>query len=331
MRLRSGLVILSLSTVALAQQTDQATRDARRRFLEGLAAADRGNFEAARTAFQQTYAMKPTAAVRRNLGEAELRTGRYLAAARSISGYLAEVQDATDADRESARDSLSRAEEYVGKISVVVDDVTAAVLVDGSSVDWHRPIYVEPDQEHTVRADGGGRFESRTVSTPRGKHVTVELHLLPPVALAPTLALMPARVSVDAGPPAPPLGVSRGAPPGLVVAGGLAAAVSLGLGVAYAIKASSAEGDAQGLRSIARSQLGDPNSGSGPGCTYGAPVCSELDAALDSRSAARQIAVIGFVGAAVFGAATLGAIAFWPRREVALSAGVDWIGARGQF
>ena len=55
-------------------------------FKEGIAAFDRRDFEAARLAFLQTYALKPEAAVvRRNLGLAEIYSGHYLDGARRLA------------------------------------------------------------------------------------------------------------------------------------------------------------------------------------------------------------------------------------------------------
>src|SRR5262245_48409206 len=54
-------------------------------FKEGIAAFDRRDFEAARVAFLQTFALKPSASVvRRNLGLAEIYSGHYLDGARRL-------------------------------------------------------------------------------------------------------------------------------------------------------------------------------------------------------------------------------------------------------
>src|SRR6266404_5611582 len=115
-----GRRILSLSSLAFVQllasapsfadPPNEAVRMARRRFQEGVAAVDAGNYEAARVAFQQAYALKPHPSVLRNLGQAELKTGRY---------------------REAASKSLAEAEGQVGKIMIEVDVAGAEVTVDG--------------------------------------------------------------------------------------------------------------------------------------------------------------------------------------------------------
>src|SRR5882724_88200 len=93
-----GRRILSLSSLAFVQllasapsfadPPNEAVRMARRRFQEGVAAVDAGNYEAARVAFQQAYALKPHPSVLRNLGEAELKPGRHLEAARHLSTFI---------------------------------------------------------------------------------------------------------------------------------------------------------------------------------------------------------------------------------------------------
>ena len=93
-------------------------RIARKRFQEGVAAVDSGNYEAARVAFQQAYALKPHASVLRNLGQAkELKTAHYLEAARHLLAFIRDTTFGTAAERESAKKALTQAESKIAKLA----------------------------------------------------------------------------------------------------------------------------------------------------------------------------------------------------------------------
>src|SRR5689334_6911414 len=83
-----------------AEPPSELLKTARRRFQEGVAAVDAGNYEAARLAFQQAYAIKPHPSVLRNLGQAELRTGHYLEAARHLSTFLRQTAFGSAGERD---------------------------------------------------------------------------------------------------------------------------------------------------------------------------------------------------------------------------------------
>src|SRR5258706_5056331 len=120
-----GWRIFSLPSLAFAQllaaapsfadPPNEAVKMARRRFQEGVAAVDAGNYEAARVAFQQAYALKPHPSVLRNLGQAELKTGRYVEAARHLSTFVRDTTYGTTPEREAAAKSLAQAETQVGR------------------------------------------------------------------------------------------------------------------------------------------------------------------------------------------------------------------------
>jgi hypothetical protein len=83
-RLFTGVALMAAMTAvpAAAQQqrapTPQEVEEAQKRWKEGKAAYDRGDFEKALLAFKQAWATYPHAAFLQNVGEAEARAGRYL-------------------------------------------------------------------------------------------------------------------------------------------------------------------------------------------------------------------------------------------------------------
>lgn len=101
-------------------------------FKEGIAAFDRRDFEAARVAFLQTFALKPTAAVvRRNLGLAEIYSGYYLEGARRLARVIHTTDEGTPQDRARMLESLKKAEAHLERVTVEVNVEGAQIMLGG--------------------------------------------------------------------------------------------------------------------------------------------------------------------------------------------------------
>ena len=109
--LRSSLLLIALAcspVIALprlaAAQEDATIEAARERFREGVTYFDNREFERARLAFVQAYALKPHPAVLLNLAQSELRSGHEAEAATHFARYLREHAEATEEQRAAARE-----------------------------------------------------------------------------------------------------------------------------------------------------------------------------------------------------------------------------------
>src|SRR5437870_1675886 len=80
---------------ALAQQDDPVTLQARARFKEGVDFFDKGQYENARLAFLQAYALKKHPAVLLNLAQSSAKAAHPLEAAKYFQQYLRESTTAT--------------------------------------------------------------------------------------------------------------------------------------------------------------------------------------------------------------------------------------------
>jgi hypothetical protein len=143
---------VSIPRVASAQgaQDDALTKAARARFQEGVDAFDKGNYEAARAAFKQAYALKQHPAVLLNLAQSSLKSGHYLEAAKFFQQYLNDPQGDKKAD---ASKGLTDARAKLGRLDVTAppgSEVTVDTDVVGKT-----PLNEAVDVEagnHTVRA-----------------------------------------------------------------------------------------------------------------------------------------------------------------------------------
>lgn len=152
---------------AQAGAEDPITTMARARFKEGVDFYDKGEYEQARAAFLQAYALKKHPAVLLNLAWSSLKSGHTLEGKKYFEQFLNEAKDATDKQRADANDGLSQAKAKLGRIDVQAPSGTD-VTVDGDhagTAPISDAIYVEPGA-HTVKfktSDGTTDTESVSV------------------------------------------------------------------------------------------------------------------------------------------------------------------------
>jgi hypothetical protein len=304
---------------------DEAVKMARKRFLEGVAAVDAGNYEAARIAFQQAYALKPHASVLRNLGQAELKTGHFLEAARHLSTFVRDTTYGNGVEREAAGKSLLQAEAKVGKIIIHLDVAGADVTVDGELAGRSPitdPFYAEPGERLIRIAKEGFETYARPEVIEAGRTTQLNIALEP--ARVPTPAASVSRIdgSLVAPPDPAPVVDAVGPPPAglaptvepkgggrtvaLVATGGLTL-VSAGLWIGFGLRGASLQNDADRL--LAEVNATRPTEG----CSKDAPPCPELRDTNDRRATANTVAVVGAVATGVSAAAFAGVFFFWPR------------------
>lgn len=132
-----GMALLSvpLPRVGVAQSAKDEpvgveNEKALQTFKEGIAAFDRRDFEAARVAFLQTFALKPSApVVRRNLGLAEIYSGHYLDGARRLGRVIHTTDEGTAMDRARMVESLKKAEAHLERVTLEVNVEGAEIRI----------------------------------------------------------------------------------------------------------------------------------------------------------------------------------------------------------
>ena len=94
---------------ARAQGSDATVEAARQRFNEGVHFFDNKEYERARLAFVQAYALKPHPAILLNLAQSEIRSGHEASAATHFAQYLRQHAEATEEQRLAAQEGLEAA------------------------------------------------------------------------------------------------------------------------------------------------------------------------------------------------------------------------------
>ncbi|GMV18160.1 MAG: hypothetical protein AMXMBFR56_63840 [Polyangiaceae bacterium] len=330
------------SSPTISKAPDTLTAEARTRFDEGVRAAGRRDFEAARVAFKQAYALKPVPEVLRNLGAAEVMSGHDLEGARHLTEYLAGAKDLPDRERDELTKLVNQAEKKLGRIVVEVDLDGAGITV-GSDPVGTSPLrwawYVTPG-DHAVTASKPGAGEAKqTIRVAAGALEKVSLRLVKETGEpgpAPAPPASPAALggtstgASDGSDPVGPKPSDRSIVPA-VIGGGLAA-VGIGLGVMWRLGADSDADDADAI-------LG--RLGPAP-CGAGTPYASECAEVRDKNDSSRQKSNLSTISFAVGAAALVGTAVYllWPepsastgsiRPRALVGGGVAQLGFEGRF
>jgi hypothetical protein len=258
--------VLFCSPVARAQDDPTTTAAARERFKEGVAFFDKKEYEKARAAFVQAYALKKHPAVLLNLAQSEVRSGHERDAAKHFTQFLREANEASPAERESAQAGLATARTALIELIVSVDEPGAEIVVDGAAEGTSPlsdPVFLDPGS-HAVEAKKGDKTATQNVSGKAGERKEVRLTLgapIPKVATAPAVAEPSeesheesSSVEVSTGRREPFLKWMTTRPLGLVPA---SATVLLGLGsggfaIGSSVRYSDADSTAESINDAAR-------------------------------------------------------------------------------
>ncbi len=194
-----------------ARADDEATTAiARERFKEGVQFFDQKNYDKARAAFLQAYALKRHPAVLLNLAQSELRSGHEADAASHFAQFLRESKEATDAERQSAEAGLTAAKAVITEVTVTTDEDGALLFVDGNGVGpapLPSPLYLAPGA-HTLSAKKDSREVSIQFTAVAGQSTSTTLRFKRPGAAAPvteaaTQPAAPPPQPVESEPPPP--------------------------------------------------------------------------------------------------------------------------------
>lgn len=330
-------VVLAAGSSNVAGQdapTAQELQQAQARWNDGRAAFDRGNFEMAWIAFKQAYAAYPHPALLQNLGETELRTGRFVDAARHLSLYL-RTGVPTESERKLAARSLTKASERLGAVVVTTDAAGAEVRIDGELIgktpSEDAPWYVEPG-EHTIVLHKDGYVDGRIVlNVASGPPTKTAVSLKPmPVPAAP--AGGSAEAAAAPSRPGSPRDhdSSSGTRTMVLASEGLVSVAGVAIGIGYLLAGNSA--DEQGRSYQARVDAAPLQ----PACS--APTgsvqqdCQALHNAIADRQRDRTISAVGFVGAGLGLAALAATLVLWKQpaqnaTPVRVDAGPDRVSA----
>jgi hypothetical protein len=308
-----ALLVVTFRASAQSAPTPEEVQQAQARWNEGKAFFDAGNFEAARVAFKQAYTVFPHPVFLQNLGEAELRSGRNVEAARHFEAFLRTSSAASGAQRELARKSLKKAAEKLGSVVVDTNADDAEIRVDDEilgrsplgGLEW----YVQPGKHLVVARKEGYLDGAEEVFVTAGRAKTVVVRVQR-VAAGAEVSAGPVNAPSRANRPPEPAGPEEA--PAVeartwVLAGGVAlTAVALTVGTVYALRVGSDGSHIDDARAV----VGTDGCAAGGGAP--ADACAELANYATRLPKDRNVRNAALVSAGVLGAATVATFFLWP-------------------
>lgn len=282
---------------------------ARDLWYRGVEAFRKGDYEAARLAFTECYALMPKSDVLRNLSISEIQSGHYVSAARHLRQLLA-AGELPSSVREEATTRLAQAEAQIGQLALSVDVPGADISIDGTNI-GRSPLdaswYIEPGLHEVAVSKPGYPVDKRQIFALAGVSIPVEVSLESlkrEQAADEEAARLMGTLEGQAPVPYDRNKVSTASTVVLIATGTLAAA-SLGAGIYFTAAANEHDDEAQSaarrLRDdaiCADQRLAD------------SPDCALLRSAREDRIEDQERALVGFVGFGVASAVTLG-YALW--------------------
>jgi len=309
---------LSLVSKTSAAQTEpgplvvhvgEAERDqARHLYDEAIQYGKRGDYRKAKASLSAAWSLIKTWEIAVNLGSAEIRLGQYRDAAEHLAWGIrdAMTKEGTDyAPLVKAKTLLAEAAAHVGQVKLLADESGASIFVDDDVVGKSPlvdPLYLDP----------GAHVITARPADPERASLKLEVRLQPGDALERYLRFAPPHGSAEkGGESTEPLRSSSSAShdagtfePRIMVPvalGGLTA-ISGGIALAFTIKGSAASSAATAWAER-----------TGGNCDVPTAACNGLADARDRRNDANRIANVAWVGAGVFGVATLATVLLWPK------------------
>jgi hypothetical protein len=301
--LLGAALILAPVPRASAQAAPEAPLDlenekALQTFKEGIAAFDRRDFEAARVAFLQTFALKPSApVVRRNLGLAEIYSGHYLEGARRLGRVIHTTDEGTSVDRARMVESLKKAEAHLERVTVEVNVEGAEIQIGDVDLGMS-PLpfawYLEPGT-YDVRVSKPGFVpytETRLARAGSAQHLRVNLKPMAVLDAPAPAATMVSNAEL------PPRDVERGGlNPWVLVAGGTLTAAGLATGLTFSLLAADNADKVQ--------RIGDSLPSGGCRLPLAAGACAELNDAAAAHDRQMRWATVGYALGAAAGVSTV--------------------------
>lgn len=300
---------LAAQVPAVAQGLS-ASDEANARFQTGLKYYDARDFESARLAFTQAYAVLQKPSILLNLALSELYSNHPVEAVGHFEQYIKDPSTSPE-KRDKAKKHLEEAMKKTGHLQIRTS-ADAEVKLDGRPVPPPLSMVHVMPGAHALEARLGGKTKTANVDAKAGENTPVDLAFDAEPA-SPTPAPVPTTSASTASPPPGSDAHPTEPPPAepsspsmarwLVPAGlGVVAVGGLVMGIGFASAHDSSVEDADALLR-----------GGNICADRGSAACREREAKLSDADTQGTLSMVGYVGAAVFGAAAIGTFLFWPR------------------
>jgi hypothetical protein len=320
------LVVLAIALAAPAVRAADPSVDPHRRYTEGAAAFDKGDFERAVAAFADVYRATGETKHLWNLALAEYRARHAFDAATHLHAYVAKP-DASPTNLTRAGTLLDELAPQLAHLAVTAP-AGADVILDGAKLGvapLAGPVDLDPAKPHVVIARSGADEVSQSIPAPGPTSLAVTLSFPrasppPSVAAAPAAPVAPPSSPPAAAPETAPASRSNPARVWITVGLGAGAVLAAAGGVYMGMQSSSAADDAASIRAgmPTHSWCANPDNAG----------CADLKSKLDTQGSDRTASMVLYGGAGVLAA---GAVVAWlvlPKERAAVGAVTPLVGPR---
>lgn len=343
------LTCLLSSGRALAQPSSNELNSARQAFKDAVALEGEHKWVEAAAKLHEALAVKDTPGLRFHLAHCEEQQGMLLEAAADYdraTELIAHGAKAPDVQKLLAPASAD-VKNRIPRLTVEIppDVASVAVLLDGKAAlpsELAQGQLLDPGA-HELRVSSPQRAPfARSLSLKEGDRVSVRVELPLVGNGAPVIAPVPAPSAASSGPAVdastPHTSRKSTAKPYLLVGEAVLTAAGLGLGIGYAVAASSAKDRVTSAQSqIDHASPTESSACSMPSTGIGA-ACADLRSAIDEHDRDSTISVVGFVGAGVGAAALITTALVFPSAHESASGvtveptvSLGSVGLRGRF
>jgi hypothetical protein len=291
----------------------------------GFAELGLKNYEGARKAFAKAYELDPVPTIALTLAEVEMKLELYQDAADHWLAFLKKASE-DNPERPNAHNQLAECRKHLGRAKLTVDTAPAEFFVDARLVGrapMRDEVWLAPGEHTFTIKTPNGQAAAQTSRIFQGDLTTVDFKIVQarPAPAAPASpgsreSAPPASSDAPATASAPqtdsPAKESGSARTPVLIAGAALTTVALGAGIFFTISANNAASDIEGLQA----EVDAASDGSGNACSATAVMrpdaCDDLTARVEDHDGARKLAIGSFIGAGVFGAATVATYFLWP-------------------
>ncbi len=308
-----------------ANKTDEATlARAREQYDRARALGQRGKFEEARKILEETWKLKKHWEVGAYLGRAEVKTGRYRSAAEH-SAYALRVisSDADPTERRQLEQQYAEAKAQITTVQLRGVEPNAVVAVDGherEAIFGEDPLFLHPGVHQIEVREEGRPPRQRTMTAEVGTATELDMsaEAIERIRLAPVPEAPPGGSSHAASDwSTSEMGKERGASwrprTWVVVSEAVVAAVALGVGVGFALRAESLDSDAKKTMSDLRAKAATP-------CGTPNETCTQVNGMYADRDQSADWAKATLITGGALGLATVATLLLWPRETTTLTA-----------
>jgi hypothetical protein len=182
--MRTLLVALLLSALAMPARADNASRDAAKHFQRGVDLYNDGDFRGALVEFKKAYATWPRANVLYDIGQTEYQLLDYASALKTMERYLSET-GANAPHRSDVENSVEILRGRVGHVDLTTEGGCEVTVDDqpAGNTPLDTPLLVSVGSRKLAVTCPGGRSVNKRVEVAAGDTLRVELHPpAPPIA-----------------------------------------------------------------------------------------------------------------------------------------------------